>query len=145
MTQKRRYPSFSISVALLIACPLTLAQDPGGDAETGKKLYLDFACYSCHGYNATGRTPLNAKTSGILSSDTLFLTYLRLRADQNPVNPKNTMPNYSANTLSDAQALDIYAYLVSLNDELPASVEDVDVMRQILEAAEKRTDVDANE
>jgi mono/diheme cytochrome c family protein len=55
-----------------------------------------------------------------MSSEQLFLTFLRLRAEQNPVNPKNAMPNYSANTLSDEQALDIYAYIKSLRDDPPA-------------------------
>ena len=126
---------------LLLVCVTVQAQDDTVSAETGKALYLDYACYSCHGYNGTGRTPLDATTSGILSSETLFLRYLRLRADQNPVNPKNTMPNYSANTLSDDQARDIYAYLVSLRDEPPA-LEDIAVMQQIIESAERSSDVD---
>jgi cytochrome c553 len=96
------------------------AQDVSGDIEKGERLFYSFACYSCHGYGGTGRTPLSSETSGILSSETRFLTYLRLRADQNPINPNNSMPNYAASTLSDEQALDIYAYLRSLNDDSPA-------------------------
>lgn len=107
------------------------------DAGEGEKLFYDFACYSCHGYGGTGRTPLSPETSGVLSSETLFLTYLRLRADQNPVNPKNSMPNYSAGTLSDEQAKDIYAYLVLLDDDPPA-VADNPVMQEMLEAAKAR-------
>ncbi len=110
------------------------AQDPRGDAENGEQLFYNFACYSCHGYGGTGRTPLSRETSGILSSETLFLTYLRLRADQNPINPNNSMPNYGARTLSDEQALDIYAYLVSLNDDPPAVAENP-AMQDMLDAA----------
>lgn len=110
------------------------AQDLSGDVEKGEQLYYNFACYSCHGYNATMRTPLVGDASGIMSSEQVFLTYLRLRADQNPVNPKNAMPNYAASTLSDEQALDIYAYIKSVKDD-PPEVEDNPVMQQILDAA----------
>jgi mono/diheme cytochrome c family protein len=116
----------------------THAQDLSGDIEKGEQLYYNFACYSCHGYNATMRVPLVGDASGIMSSEQVFLTYLRLRADQNPINPKNAMPNYAASTLSDEQALDIYAYIKSLKDESP-EVEDNPVMQEILEAAKART------
>ncbi len=125
---------------LLVICLLqnAQAQDPGGDVEKGEQLYYDFACYSCHGYNATMRVPLVGDASGIMSSEQVFLTYLRLRADQNPINPKNAMPNYAASTLSDEQALDIYAYIKSVKDESP-EIEDNPVMQEILEAAKART------
>jgi mono/diheme cytochrome c family protein len=116
----------------------TQAQDFRGDIEKGEQLYYDFACYSCHGYNATMRVPLVGDASGIMSSEQVFLTYLRLRADQNPINPKNAMPNYAASTLSDEQALDIYAYIKSVKDESP-EIEDNPVMQEILEAAKART------
>ena len=116
----------------------THAQGLSGDIEKGEQLYYNFACYSCHGYNATMRVPLVGDASGIMSSEQVFLTYLRLRADQNPINPKNAMPNYAASTLSDEQALDIYAYIKSLKDESP-EVEDNPVMQEMLEAAKART------
>ena len=116
----------------------THAQDLSGYIEKGEQLYYNFACYSCHGYNATMRVPLVGNASGIMSSEQVFLTYLRLRADQNPTNPKNAMPNYAASTLSDEQALDIYAYIKSVKDESP-EVEDNPVMQEILEAAKART------
>ncbi len=114
------------------------AQDPGGNVEKGEQLYYNFACYSCHGYNATMRVPLVGDASGIMSSEQVFLTYLRLRADQNPTNPRNAMPNYAASTLSDEQALDIYAYIKSLKDESP-EVEDNPVMQEMLDAAKARS------
>ncbi len=118
------------------------AQDARGDPEKGVELFYDFACYSCHGYNATMRVPLVGATSGIMSSETLFLSYLRLRADQNPINPKNSMPNYAVSTLSDEQALDIYAYINSLVDD-PPEVADNPVMQEMLEAA--KVQVQGNE
>ena len=115
----------------------THAEGLSGDVEKGEQLFYNFACYSCHGYNATMRVPLVGDASGIMSSESVFLTYLRLRADQNPTNPKNSMPNYAASTLSDEQALDIYAYIKSVKDDLPA-VEDDPVMQELLDAAKAR-------
>jgi hypothetical protein len=105
---------------VIVLLQIAHAQDPGGDVEEGKQLFYDFA--------------LVGDASGITSSEQVFLTYLRLRADQNPINPKNAMPNYAASTLSDEQALDIYAYIKSVKDDSP-EVEDNPVMRQILDAA----------
>ena len=119
------------------------AQDVSGNADKGAQLFYDFACYSCHGYGGTGRTPLSSEISGILSSESLFLTYLRLRADQNPINPNNSMPNYDPSTLSDRQALDIYAYLVSLDDD-PPSVADDPAMQELLNAAKAQSKSDKN-
>ena len=126
-----------ILVWVLILMQQAHAQDISGNAEKGEQLYYNFSCYSCHGYGGTGKTPLSSETSGILGSESLFLAYLRLRADQNPINPKNSMPNYAVSTLSDKQALDIYAYLRSLNDDPPA-VADNPVMQEMLDAAKAR-------
>lgn len=123
-----------VLVAVVLSCGVCFA----ADGETaGEKLYYEFACYACHGYGGTGRTPLSKDVSGVLSQPDVFLTYLRLRADQNPVNPKNSMPNYSAATLSDQQALDIYAYLVSLDNQTP-DIEDIPIMQKLIEDAERR-------
>lgn len=131
------------SILFLFLCQPLFAQQASGDVEHGAQLYYDFGCYSCHGYNATGRTPLSRETSGILSSEELFLTYLRLRADQNPVNPKNSMPNYDTRTLSDEQALHIYAYIVSLRDDAP-EIDEIPALQGIIDAAKRRTDVDSD-
>lgn len=131
-------------VFLLALSQAVIAQGASGDAESGKQLYYDFACYSCHGYNATMRVPLIGDKSGIMSDEQLFLNYLRLRADQNPVNPKNTMPNYAADTLSDEQALDIYAYISSLEDDSPA-LEEIAVFTEILESAKQRSGNETND
>lgn len=123
------------TIFLLAFLPLQAqAQNSGGDVRIGEKLYYDFGCYGCHGYNATMRVPLAGDASAVMQDDALFLAYLRLRADQNPVNPKNTMPNYADRTLSDAQALDIYAYIRSVKDD-PAEIADEPIMQKILDAA----------
>jgi len=126
-------PSVVFLLALAASSAL-LAAD--ADVERGKTLYEDYGCYACHGYNGTGRMPLSGATSGILADEALFIRYLRLRAEQNPINPKNTMPNYSVATLSDESASAIYSYLVSLDDTPPA-LDEIPPFVELLEDAKE--------
>ena len=108
-----------------------------GEAGRGEQIYKNRACYGCHGYNGTGRTPLANGASGILTNEDIFINYLRLRADQNPVLPRTTMPNFPESSLSDDEAKALYAYIMSLTDN-PPEVADIPALREILEAAEAR-------
>jgi len=120
--------------ALLTLTALT-ARVEAADVANGERQYFEFGCYGCHGYNGTGERPLvPAASIGALGNEAVFLRYLRLRADQNPINPKRTMPNYSARTLSDDDARDIYAYLWSLEDS-PPPVEDIPALQALLDDA----------
>lgn len=110
----------------------------GQDASNGERLYEDFLCYSCHGYNGTSpRRPLANDVSGIMANESVFISFLRLRGDMNPDTATNTMPNYSAAALSDVQARDLYAYIKSLKDD-PPEVADNELMQQILGAAKEK-------
>jgi len=117
------------------------AQEPvSAEGERGKQLYFDHACFSCHGYggmsrNLTKNIPLSDGVSGILTSEDLFITFLRLRAELNPILPSEHMPNYGEEALSDAQAKDIYAYIQTFEDDRK-EVEELPTMMKILDAAE---------
>ena len=115
------------------------AQDVSGDPQKGKQDYYDFGCYGCHGYSAKYRVPLVGDASGVMSNESVFLTYLRLRSEQNPINPANRMPNYGESSLSDEQALNIYAYIKSIDDD-PPEIADVASMKELLDAAKARGD-----
>lgn len=106
-----------------------------GDVGNGKIVYYEQGCYSCHGYNGTGRRPLANDLSGIMASEQVFLTYLRLRADVAPLSPSNSMPNYSVEVLSDSDAIDVYAYIKTFIDD-PPEVEDIPAFKEILSSAE---------
>ena len=121
-----------VALAATLAAALPAAAQ---DVSAGEQLFYDYACYSCHGFNGTGRTPLDMSRSGILGDEQTFLTFLRLRADQNPLLPSERMPNYPETSLSDADARAIYAYIVSFQKEPPA-LEDAPALAAILEAAE---------
>ena len=106
-----------------------------GNGVNGKKLYEAYSCYACHGYNGETGRAFVGNWSANLATESSFITFLRGRANVAPVQPSTSMPNFSANTLSDAQAKDIYAYIRTFRSHAPADVEDIPVFNQILGAA----------
>ncbi len=108
-----------------------------GNAVAGKKLYYDHACYSCHGFNGeTGARAFVPNWPANLATERSFIAYLRGRANVSPVQPSTGMPNYPAESLSDAAARDIYAYIRSFKSN-PPPLEKIPVMGQILAAAKE--------
>ena len=118
--------------------PITTLTSPvTGNAVAGKTLYYDHACYSCHGFNGeTGARPFVPNWPPNLATERSFIAFLRGRANVAPVQPSTAMPNYPAESLSDAQARDVYAYIRSFKSA-PPSIEKIPVMNQILAAAKK--------
>lgn len=107
-----------------------------GNATTGKALYFEHTCHGCHGYNGETGRPLVGITSGNLASESSFIRYLRLRADENPILPSTRMPNYPENSLSDQQAKDIYAYIRTFKSNTP-DLKDIPTLNSILKAASR--------
>ena len=120
------------------AKPVTALTSPvTGSAVTGKKLYYDHACYSCHGFNGeTGARPFVPNWPANLATERSFIAFLRGRANVAPLQPSTSMPNYPVESLSDAQARDVYAYIRSFKSA-PPPIEKIPVMSQILAAAKK--------
>ena len=115
----------------------TLTSPVTGNAVTGKKLYYDHACYSCHGFNGeTGARTFVPNWPANLATERSFTAFLRGRANVAPVQPSTSMPNYPVESVSDAQAKDIYAYIRSFKSAQPP-VDKIPVMNQILAAAKK--------
>ena len=108
-----------------------------GNAVNGKKLYYDYSCYGCHGFNGeTGARPFVPNWTPMLATEASFIAYLRGRADQAPATPSTGMPNYAATTLSDAQAKDIYAYIRTFKGTQPPAAQ-IPTFAEILKAAER--------
>jgi mono/diheme cytochrome c family protein len=105
-----------------------------GDVDKGEAVFYDHGCYSCHGYEGLGKTPLANSVSGILVNETVFISFLRQRAELNPTLPANSMPNYGVNALSDEEAQDVYAYIRTLTDN-PPEMNDIPTFVTILDAA----------
>jgi mono/diheme cytochrome c family protein len=113
------------------------ADAAGGNPATGKKLYESYSCYACHGFNGeTGARVLLPGRSASLATESSFIAYLRGRANLAPIQPSTGMPNYSATTLTDTQARDIYAYIKTFKSTSP-EVNDIAAFKQILSGSQK--------
>jgi mono/diheme cytochrome c family protein len=98
------------------------AQKPAttGNAVRGKQLYLDFSCYACHGYNA--QTGNGQRLLPPRLTEQVFKLYIRA--------PRTAqMPAYSTKLISETEAADIYAYILSLPRE--PDLKDVPLLNQL--------------
>ena len=88
------------------------AQSAAGDAKRGAALFHADGCYECHGYQGEGtgtERPQGLTGPKLAPSPLPYAAFIKqLRT------PRNVMPSYSANILSDADAADVYAYLRSI-------------------------------
>ncbi|MDR0779825.1 MAG: cytochrome c [Pseudomonadales bacterium] len=134
-------PTLQIALAITAALSaFTTAQAQpsavNGDADAGAQVYYEHGCYGCHGFNGYGRKDLNHTGSALLLSEEVFKAFLRGRAEVAPLTPVTDMPNYPANSLSDQQVSDLYAYIRALPQSQP-DTKYIDTFQQILKAAER--------
>jgi ubiquinol-cytochrome c reductase cytochrome c subunit len=89
---------------ILMAGSTAAAQTPAaqGDAESGKKLFVTYLCWSCHGSNgrAGGAAPAIAPSTRTAED---LIKYVR--------KPRGAMPPYTSKSISDRELTDIAAYL----------------------------------
>jgi mono/diheme cytochrome c family protein len=83
------------------APPQTAA--PAGNVEAGKKLYVSYGCYQCHGYEAQGSNATGPRLGPRPIPFAAFSRYVR--------QPTNQMPPYTTKVVSDADMADIYAFV----------------------------------
>jgi mono/diheme cytochrome c family protein len=76
---------------------------PAGNAANGRKLFVSFGCYQCHGYEAQGSTATGARLAPRPIAFAAFMKYVR--------HPTNQMPPFTAKVVSDGELTDIYAFL----------------------------------
>src|SRR5262245_59211295 len=81
------------------------AQAPAGNAMNGRKLFVSFGCYQCHGYEAQGGSA-GPRLAPRPIANAAFLKYVR--------QPTNQMPPFTSKVVSDAELTDIYAFLRSV-------------------------------
>ncbi len=120
----------------LTAAPPAAAQvTRPGMAQHGKRLYYQHGCYGCHGFNGeTGERRLVG--SALLASPETFIAFLRMRGGVTPLLPSTRMPSFPASALSDADALDLYAYVRSFILHAP-DPQGIEAFQKILEAAQR--------
>ena len=96
-----------VATALLtLSLVAVAAETPSGDATNGKRLFMAYGCYACHGTTGAGGgfagpriAPNPLPFPGVKS---------KLRT------ASGRMPVFSETVLKDAEVADIYAYLQSI-------------------------------
>jgi mono/diheme cytochrome c family protein len=78
---------------------------PRGDALNGRKIYVSYGCYQCHGYQGQGSNAGSRLAPGPAPYPA-FAYQVR--------QPRVRMPAYSLKIVSDQEVADIYAYLLTI-------------------------------
>ena len=90
---------------------------PAGNVQNGKKLYISYGCFECHGRQAEGTSVGGPRLGPNPISFPAFSKYIR--------QPTGQMPPFTMKVASGADLADIYAFLQSLPqppkaDSIPA-------------------------
>jgi cytochrome c553 len=105
-----------LTIFSVLSAPL-LAQSPdtapAGNADNGKKLFVDRACYMCHGLEAHSGGDQGPRIAGRVPAWPAFAKYVR--------QPTNQMIPYTDKVLSNQELADIYAWLKALPPPPPVS------------------------
>ena len=100
--------------ALTAQAPLpAAAQAPAGNGDNGKKLFVSYGCYQCHGYEGQGSSATGPRLGPKPIAWAAFSRYVR--------RPTNQMPPFTEKVVTDANLADIYAYLQSRPAPPPVS------------------------
>lgn len=118
--------SILATACLMAGLPTLRAQQssepaPAGNAQNGKKLFMSYGCYECHGREGQGAAQTGAARIGPpqLSFEG-FQSYVR--------SPKNEMPPYSAKAVPSQELADIYAFLKSI--PMPPKGKDIPLLNK---------------
>ena len=93
----------------LLSAPVAFAQDkaPQGSAENGHKAYMKYMCYTCHG--TVGQGADRGTGPKLAPNPVSFATFqAQMRT------PRQDMPPYRKEFVSDQELADLYAYLASV-------------------------------
>jgi mono/diheme cytochrome c family protein len=76
-----------------------------GNAENGKRLFVKYGCYECHGREGQGSSMTGPRLAPNPIPLEAIITYVR--------KPTREMPPYTEKVVSDQDLADIYAFLKS--------------------------------
>ena len=91
---------------------------PAGNAEAGKKLYVSYGCYQCHGHEAQGSSATGPRLGPNPIAFAAFSRYIR--------RPTGQMPPYTDKVVSNTDMADIYAFVQAR----PAPTQGVSLLRE---------------
>jgi len=95
-----------------------IPDERSGDAARGANLYVDRACWQCHGLAAQGGGIAGPRLAGRVQAWAAFAAYVR--------RPTEEMIPYTATVLPDDELADIFAWLRGLPS--PPDVESLPVL-----------------
>ena len=114
---------FVISIMLLLIASVAFAQEappPAGSAERGANSYRKYMCYTCHGTVGQGAT---AGVGSKLAPGTLPYPAFALQVRA----PRQDMPAYRTEFVSDQELADMYAYLLTVKPS--AAAKDIPLLK----------------
>ena len=96
---------FSVLIAGAVSAqsPAPQPAAPTGNAVEGKKLYVSYGCYQCHGHEAQGSNATGPRLGPRPIAFAAFSRYVR--------QPTGQMPPYTTKVASDADLANIYAFV----------------------------------
>lgn len=103
----RIQPTLIGTLALLLGTSLSVvAADPGGNAANGRRLFMTYGCYECHGTTGAGGGFAGPK----LAPNPLPLEGIQAKLRT----PSGRMPVYTEALVKDSDIADIAAWLQSI-------------------------------
>jgi mono/diheme cytochrome c family protein len=78
---------------------------PRGDEQNGRRIYVAYGCYQCHGYQGQG-----SNAGSRLAPNPMPYAAFTFLVRQ----PRARMPAYSPKLMSDKELADVYAYLLTI-------------------------------
>ena len=100
--------------------PQSSSTAPAGNADEGKKLFVSYGCYQCHGREAQGSSSTGPRLGPRPIAFAAFSRYVR--------RPTGQMPPYTAKVVSDTDMANIYAYVQSRTP--PPAVQSIPLLRE---------------
>jgi len=108
----------AVAVAISHHATAQTPAEPRGDAASGAKLFVDRACWQCHGLAAQGGGIAGPRLAGRVQVWVAFAAYVR--------RPTEEMIPFTAKVLPDQELADIFAWLRGLPP--PPAVESLPVL-----------------
>jgi len=105
-----------------LAAPVSAQTIATGDVARGKDIYMHDACYTCHGTTGASTSFVGPKLAHAGLTANRILRQLR--------QPSAQMPAYTEKVLSDKDAADLIAYVLSLSKGSAPTGKDIPLLNR---------------
>ena len=97
---------FVFAIGALIVISTGAGAAASSDAKNGKRIYVSYGCYQCHGREGQGSAATGPRIGPRPIPFAVFTQYVR--------HPAGQMPPYTSKIVTDSELADIYAFLLAL-------------------------------